>query len=171
MTPLIDAVSAYVEHIKYERRLSSLTCEQYQSHLRAYNRWCANNGYGPSPTLDAFNSDVLRRYQIERTKGGLRPRALHGQFHPLRGLALFLIERGDITDDPTTKIKLPPKDTAVRHLLSDDDVKALFDGCTRLRTVRESIHANAALSVLAYGALRRKELCSLHFEKAGQIQG
>src|SRR5690242_10758490 len=109
MLPLSQAVADYIEHIRYERRLATTTCTQYQSHLRAFLRWLSENGY-PTPDLSALNPDVLRRYQMVRAKDGLRPRALRGLFHPLRGLAAFLMERGDMAENPVSVLKLPKKD-------------------------------------------------------------
>jgi integrase/recombinase XerD len=59
---------------------------------------------------------------------------------------------------------LPRKDAAIRHTLTDADVRALFDGCRRLPNPRQRALATAVLSVLAHGALRRAELCDLRVE-------
>ena len=160
---LNTCITEYVEHIRYERRLAKTTVKHYQSWLRGFVLWCAENGY-PDPELETFNALTLRRYMMDKSKAGARPRTIHSAFHPLIGLGTFLVEKELVTENPAKLVKLPKKDAAVRHLLADSDVQALFDACKRQRTQRQITLSRAVLSVLAFGGLRREECCDLRLE-------
>ena len=161
---LKTAIAEYVDHIRHERRLAKTTCLHYQSWLRGFLLWLDANGYGDDPALDTFNSLTLRRFQLDKAKEGARPRTIHSAFHPLRGMGEYLVEQGHLTENPCSTLKMPKKDAAIRHTLADTNVVALFDACKRQRTPRQIALTRAVLSVLAYGALRREELCSLRLD-------
>lgn len=157
---LKDAIALYLDHVRYERKLSKTTCKHYASWLHTFTDWLTANGY-PDPTLDAFNTLTLRRYQIDKAKAGARPRTILSAFHPLRGMAKWMIANNVIGTDPTKAVQMPKKDAAVRHTLTDADVTALFDACRRQVKPRQQALCRAVLAVLAYGGLRREEACCL----------
>ena len=71
-----DAITLYMDHIRNECRLAKTTCTQYQSNLRLLLRWLETNGYADA-SMDVLNTDVLRRFQMDQCKNGLRPRRVH----------------------------------------------------------------------------------------------
>ncbi|HZP82644.1 MAG TPA: site-specific integrase [Chthonomonadaceae bacterium] len=78
---LADCITDYLNHIRYERGLSKITCLHYQCWLRHFSDWLAENGY-PDPNLeDVFTLPVLRRYQRHKAKDGARPRTVPKQPH------------------------------------------------------------------------------------------
>jgi site-specific recombinase XerD len=60
---LQQAMTGYLEHIRYERKLSRTTVEHYTSWLHSFTDWLSANGYDHTPTLEDFNEMTLRRYQ------------------------------------------------------------------------------------------------------------
>jgi integrase/recombinase XerC len=158
---LQEAIAGYVEHIRHERNLAATTCKHYASWLHGFTDWLSANGYPADPDLDTFNALTLRRYQLDKAKQGARPRTIHSAFHALRGMGEYLVEMKVIPENPCKQLKMPKKDAAVRHILTDADVTALFDACRRQRTPRQQALSRAVMAVLAYGALRREEACSL----------
>lgn len=157
---LSDCIADYLNNIRYERGLAKTTCLHYQCWLRAFTEWMDANGY-PDADLTAFCTPVLRRYQYDKAKSGVRPRTIHSAFHALRGLAVFLVETGALTENPTASLHLPKKDAAVRLTVTDEQVAALFEACERQRTSRQIALSRAVLAVLCYGGLRRSEACDL----------
>lgn len=147
---LHDAITDYLNHIRYERGLAAFTCEHYASWMRAYLRWLADNGY-PEPTLTAFTVPVLRRYQYSKSKEGVRLRTIYSAFHALRGSGAFLVENGVLLEDPVPLLTLPKKDAAIRLTVTDAEVRELFAACERLPKSRQIALSRAVLSVLCYG--------------------
>ena len=157
---LTDAIADYLGHIRHERGLSKITCLHYQCWLRHFTDWLTDNGY-PDADLSAFTLPVLRRYQYHKSTNGARPRTVHSAFHSLRGLGEFLVANGALEENPARQVTLPKKDAAQRLTVTDADVSALFQACERVRTARQTALSRAVLSVLAYGGLRRSEICDL----------
>ncbi|HLK59967.1 MAG TPA: tyrosine-type recombinase/integrase [Chthonomonadaceae bacterium] len=161
---LQTAIAEYVDHVRHERRLAKTTTKQYVSWFHTFLEWLDANGYGSDPELDAFNTLVLRRYQMYKAKGGARPRTILSAFHPLRGLGQYLVTQGRLTENPCKALTMPKKDASIRHTLTDSHVTALFDACQRQRTPRLIALTRALMSILAYGGLRREEACCLRLD-------
>ncbi len=158
---LADCITDYLNHIRHERNLAKSTCLHYQCWLRHFTDWLDANGY-PDANLDAFSVPVLRRYQYHKAKAGARPRTIHSAFHAVKGLGEFLVTNGLLDVNPCKLLTMPKKDAAIRMVVTDADVAALFDATERQRTARQVALYRAVLCVLAYGGLRREEACSLH---------
>jgi site-specific recombinase XerD len=105
-----DVCRDFVYHIKHERGLSASSVAGYSSWLKHFQKWCEEAGVGSDQLADCFNTPVLRRYLYWLSGRGLRPRSIWSAFFPLRGLGVFLIENGLLTENPTLAIKLPKKD-------------------------------------------------------------
>ena len=86
---LSDCIDDYVNYIRHERGLAKTTVRQYASWLRVFTDWLSANGYA-DPDLSAFNVTVLRRYQYDRARRGLRPRGVRSTFYALRNVSSFL---------------------------------------------------------------------------------
>ncbi len=155
-----DAVADYLNHIRFERGLAKTTCLHYQCWLRHFSDWLAEHGYGND--LEAvFTTGILRQYQYSKAKSDLKARTIHSAFYPLRGLGQFLVAARVLDANPTQTLQLPKKGAAERLLVTDAEVAALLDACERQRTPRQIALCRAVLCLLAFGALRRDELCSL----------
>jgi site-specific recombinase XerD len=158
---LHDAVTDYLHYLEHEQGASYMTCKGYQSQLRYLLRWLSQNGYS-CPTLADFTTPMLRRFLYALSARGIRPRTIRGYFHPARGLGAFLVHVGALTENPAAHITLPKLDAAIRLEVTDADVAALFEACERQRTPRAVAMSRALVSVLAYGGLRRSEVCDLN---------
>lgn len=166
-----EAVADYLTHIKHEKGLSPLTCQQYAFWLRHYTEWGKENGY-PSPKVEeVLTLPVLRRYLYAKSKEQLRPRTLRSAFHPLRGLSAFLVTNGLLDEDNVKSITLPKLDAATRLTVTNGQVVSLFDACERQPTLRQITLYRAILAVLCYGGLRREELCDLRVSDVNPDDG
>ena len=159
---LSDACADYVNHITHERRLAkTTTVTGYASNLRQLLRWMDANGY-PDPTLDAFNTPILRRYLYHLSGNNLRPRTIRGRFHPITGLGEFLKANGILEVNPTAALTMPKKDAARRTMVTEEEAFALLDATERLATPRKIALARAVFAILIFSGLRRTELLDLH---------
>lgn len=66
---------------------------------------------------------------------------------------------------------MPKKDAAIRLTISDEEVEALLDACSKIRNLKRSALATAVFSVLAYSGLRRSEMMSLRVEDVNFVDG
>src|SRR4051812_6602012 len=114
---LLDAVTDYLKYLRHEQGASEATCRCYGSYLYSFLDWLRENGY-ECPALADFNTSTLRRYLYHCAERGLRPRTLRGRFHPIKGLAVFLVNNGGLKQNPTNALTLPKLDAAERKTVS-----------------------------------------------------
>ena len=157
---LHDAVCDYLNALRHEQGASLTTFTTYQNRLRNLCKWLEANGY-PDPGLDTLTVPTLRRYVYFLSGKGDRPRTIRGVFNAIRGLCVFLVNAGALSENPAAKVTLPKLDAATRLTVNDSDVAALFEACERQRTQHEVALCRAVLSTMCYGGLRRAEVYSL----------
>jgi site-specific recombinase XerD len=167
---LRDALADYLNALRYEQGLSPNTVDTYRPRLRAFFDWLAENGC-PDPTPGDFTTAACRRYVYHLCGRENRPRTVRACFDALRSFARFLTDAGALTENPTTTIALPKLDAAIRREVTDAEVAALFDACDRQRTLRLVALSRAVLAVMAYGGLRRDEVCNLHVDDVNLTDG
>lgn len=168
---LSNAIIDYVAYIRHEKGLSKLTVLHYQSNLRALLRWLKESGFGDEPEVDVLTLPTLRRYLYQMSARRLRPRSINTAFHGVRGLCVFLVENGAITENPTTKLIMPKKDAVERRTVSEEEIALLLEACERQPNPRQIALYRALLSVLVYGGLRRAEVCDLHVDDVNLKEG
>jgi len=167
---LKDAAHNYMTFLRHEQRATATTVKTYQSGLNSFIRWMEEN-VKPDPTLFDFSTPVLRRYLYFHSEQGLRPRTLRGRFHPIKGLAAFLVKNQALKADPSAAIQMPKKDPAQRLTVSEAEVCALFAAVERLASARKVALCRAILSVLCMSGLRRQELLDLHMSDYDTQEG
>jgi len=158
---LADVIEDYLAYCRVEKGLTVKTCKSYTSMSRLYVKWLKSTGY-VEPTLDDFNPTTLKKY-LYYVSGTLkyRPRSIRGCFFPLRGLGEYLKEMGVFMENPAHSVKMPKLDAATRELLSDVEVRQLFDACDRVHDSYRAVLAKGLLSVFIFGGLRRQEALDL----------
>jgi integrase/recombinase XerD len=163
--PFESACTDYLNHLRYERAAAKTTVYTYSSWLTSFRRWLEGNDH-PAADLSVFTPAVLRTYQYSLSARSLRPRTIRAAFHPLRGLAEFLITHKVITENPCKSLTMPKKDAAKRLTISQAEIVALLGGAERLHPQRRALLARAWLSILVYTGLRFQEALDL---KVGDI--
>ena len=157
---IAEASADYIHYLRHERMVAKSTVYTYTSWLNIFRRWLEGNGL-PNADLSAFTASTLRTYQYSLSARKLRPRTILGAFHPLRGLAVFLLEHGAIPENPCAVLTMPKRDAAIRQTISQSEVISLLTSAERLYPVRRSNLAGAMLSVIVYTGLRFQEVLDL----------
>jgi len=147
-------------HIRHERGLAESTCVGYISWVRKFVGWLLENGYPNADTAD-FSVATLRRYQQSVSKRGIRPRTILGVFAPLASFGEFLIERGEIAENPVKYLTLPKKDAAIRPVVTEAEVRTMLGGVERFPHERKRALARAMLYTLVFTGVRSQELLDL----------
>jgi len=156
----------YLNYVKYEQAHAASTFTTYQSWLNRYQRFLADNGFKDPDVSQAIDVSILRKYLYHLSASKLRPRTLRAAFHPLRGLCQFLIFQQFLTEEanPMNKLTLPKKDAAVRNLVEDSEVCALFDACDKQLDPFDVARSRALLATMCYTGLRASEVVALRLK-------
>jgi integrase/recombinase XerC len=162
------AVSAFIDHVLKERRLSSNTARNYTQAVLDFARWLWSSR-GALPPLVSLQVNDARSYIIGRQRGneiiGRRSLAMH--VSALRMFYIYLQLSGLATRNPFATVETPRLPKRLPRWLT-------VDQCFRLLEAPAKVHegplrrfmiarGTAALEVLWGGGLRISEMLGLQW--------
>lgn len=155
----MEALDAYLDHLRLERRLSAQTVLAYRSDLAQHLDFLASRKCG---ALSSVDTEILR-YDLARLHGEGRARRSQQRYRSsLRGFYRFLATEGWIAADPCGELEGPRVTRRLPESLTIAEVERLIDaaggrGPLDLR--------DRAMIEVAYGAgLRVSEMVGLGAE-------
>lgn len=145
-------VTAYLAHLKNERRLSPLTCKSYACDIAILIE------YKQQISLEALHSNQIRHF-IARLHGkGLSGRSLARMLSAWRGFYKYLIRSHGHTQNPCIDIRAPKSPSKLPNALSPDEaVQLLTFSADSFINARDS----AMFELFYSSGLRLAELASL----------
>lgn len=165
-----DAESALIERFSdalwMERGLSANTLAAYQSDLRAFAGWLAQER--ERGLAEARRSDLLD-YLTLLSRQGRKPRSAARLLSCLRQFYRHLLRQGAIREDPSARVEAPKLGRPLPKTLTEAEVETLLAAPDtddprghRDRTMLELLYATG---------LRVSELVSLTSEQVSLVQG
>ena len=148
----MELVDAYLDHLRFERRLADHTLESYARDLRHLERFAAASDKRAdalgSQDLDAFVRDLMTR--------GLSPRSVSRTVACLRGFYRFLTLTGRLDRNPADDVHGPRAWPALPRFLSVEQVDHLITqpDVTKPRGLRD----RAMIELLYATGMRVSEL-------------
>lgn len=146
----------FARHLRYERRLSELTCKNYLRDLVSLAAWCDKTG------IDAWNElddEHLRAYAAACYRRGLSPRSIQRQLSAIRTFFRFLLREKHVRKTPVQSVRAPKAGKRLPDNLDADRMARLLeipgDGPLIARD-------RAMLELLYSSGLRLAELTSLN---------
>ena len=94
-------IKRYLDHLRYERRLSPHTGKNYHRDIEAlYSFLCAHD------VTDWRNVDALhiRSFAARQHRKGLAPRSIQRRLSAVRGLFNYLIREGAVDSNPAADV-------------------------------------------------------------------
>jgi site-specific recombinase XerD len=150
-----DLISAYLQHLEVERRLSPHTLEAYGRDLARLRGHAAARGTDVRSMdrggLEAFIRDVMA--------GDLSPTSTARLVASIRGLYKYLRRRGDVAENPADDLHAPKAFVSLPRFLSTEEVEALL-AAPDVATPG-GIRDRAMIEVLYATGLRVSELVGL----------
>jgi integrase/recombinase XerD len=116
-------IEAYLQALSL-RTTSADTRRTKSSQLRAFQRWCVDEGVHE---LEQLTRDVVNRYLLERQGQGLSPNSIAVSGFSIKGWLLWLYDQGFLQrvprfETPRSRIKLP-------RTLAPEQVAAIVRAC------------------------------------------
>lgn len=115
-------ITAYLDHLRVERRLAGHTLESYGRDLAALARFAAGRGAQP----DALDRAALEAFVREQMTAGLAPRSVARAVAAIRGYYRFVALGRNADHNPADDLRPPRAWPALPTFLSMDDVDALI---------------------------------------------
>lgn len=110
-------------HLRAARK-SEQTVKSYTTGVRQYLAFCTDSG---RPAV--LNSLTLNAFVNQLLVDGLEPATARSRHLAVRRFSAWLVEEGELAEDPIAHVKSPKLDTKVVHPLSDAQIKALIKAC------------------------------------------
>lgn len=135
-------------------RKSPQTIKSYGDGVRAFLRWCDDKGHSP-----ALDRDLMKRFVADLLDGGAEPSTARSRQLGVRRFSAWLVEEGEIDDDPLLGLKAPKLDAKVTESLSEDELRRLIKACggKEFRDRRDE----AIVRLMAETGMRAGEVCGL----------
>lgn len=120
-------LSKFIQYIKYEKRYSPHTVAAYQSDLEQFIAFLNPPGAEPSVLhpSEVTHHDI-RNWMVSDEK--LAPRSVNRKLATLRKYFKFLLQEGDVTVNPTSRINAPKAPKHLPVVVEDARLTAMLDG-------------------------------------------
>ena len=115
-----NSIELFLNFIRYEKRLSSLTVKNYLSDLERLHKLITK------PTMSATTEDI-RLSLAKLHASGLSGKSLSRILSAWRSYFMFLIKSNQIKNDPTSGIKAPKSAKKLPQTLSIDQIFKLIE--------------------------------------------
>lgn len=156
-TPVLDlaAMLPSWELAMRAERKSEQTIRNYGNGVRAFIRWCEDNGHSPA----ALERNLVQGFVADILAGGAEPATARARQLAVRRFSNWLAEEGEIDDDPLVGLKSPKLDQKVVQSLTDDELRLLIKACSGkdFRDRRD----DAIIRLMAETAMRAGEVVAL----------
>lgn len=116
-------IGKFLEHLKYERRLSPRTLENYRRDLLTIHGFCAARGIGEWRELDSHG---VRALVAARHRAGLGGASIARMLSALRSFFAYLIREGLADSNPAQGVPAPKKSRPLPKVLDVDQMSALL---------------------------------------------
>jgi len=119
--PFADAISAAVDELVGGNDLAGSSVGVYRENWSKFATFAAAKGYSTAPSIE---STVVRAWLAARDGAGVLPAVATQRLRrtSVRKLFHFLRAIGEVSQDPTLDIELPPRTSLASRPLDDDEV-------------------------------------------------
>jgi site-specific recombinase XerD len=105
-------------------RKSPQTIKSYGDAVRAFLRWCDEHGHPP-----ALDRELMKGFVADLLDAGAEPSTARSRQLGVRRFSAWLVDEGEIDDDPLLGLRAPKLDTKVTDSLTDTELKRLIKAC------------------------------------------
>ena len=135
-------------------RKSAATVKVYGDGVRAFLRWCDDNGHSP-----ALDRDLMKSFVADLLDAGAEAATARSRQLAMRRFSAWLEEEGEIDTDPLLGLKAPKLDAKVTDSLTEDELRRLIKACSGkdFRDRRDE----AIVRLMAETAMRAGEVCGM----------
>ena len=153
--PLYTWLEKYLAYLKYEKNLANNSIENYHRQLMAsFNNLDIES-------WSTFNTSEVRNILNQARKNGLGSRSIALRLSSIRGFCAFLVQQGQLTQNPAASIQAPKQAKPLPKQLNVDEMHQLLD-------IKEddllAIRDKAMMELMYSCGLRLSELANLNIK-------
>lgn len=154
--PSLELIEKFLDHLRYERRLSQNTISGYRRDLQAATAFCDDAGLGSWTTL---NSHDARQFAACSHRRGLSGHSIQRRLSALRSFYGFLLRENRVRHNPALDIRAP---RSAQRLPAAMDVDAVGQLLNIKPDTPLAIRDLAILELFYSSGLRLSELVSIN---------
>ena len=149
-------LATFLNYLRYERRYSPLTCDNYLRDLESFQEWLAE--HKDSLNLNLVTEFIVRQWITQLHRQGLKSRSLQRKLSSLRSFYRYQIKHNHLSSNPAIDIRAPKENKPLPQTLDIEMVNQLLDiKGDDFITVRD----RAILELFYSSGLRLAELAGL----------
>ena len=154
--PLQPALDAYLDHLRFERRVSPHSCDNYARDLQQLAAWAGEQSLDDWGLLRPHH---VRAYMAARHRDGLSGKSIQRVLSAVRGLFGYLQREGLAEHNPGQGVRAPKVERRLPVTMDADQLDRLLDlpGDDPL-----SLRDKAMMELFYSSGLRLAELVSLN---------
>ncbi len=124
---------SYEMHMRL-RGLRPDSIRTFQFSVRHWNKWAAETD---GPPLEAATRDDIRRWVDYQVQTGAAVSSISTRVGMVKVFLRWLLDEGEITEDPTQRIETPRGDEPVADLVTPDEMRATMKALTKAKAYRD----------------------------------
>jgi integrase/recombinase XerC len=148
----------YLAYLKYEKNLASNSIHNYQRQLAASLSQLEIQSWS---SLSSFTTPDVRHILNEARKSGLGSRSIALRLSSIRGFCAFLVQQGQLTQNPASSVQAPKQAKPLPKQLNVDEMHQLLE-------IKEddllAVRDKAMMELMYSCGLRLSELADLNIK-------
>jgi len=152
--PATEWIQRFVDHLRYERRLSTNSIKAYQRDLQLFAVYLQKNN---PTTWPAVNSHLVRSFVGQRHRQGIGGKSLQRNLSSLRTFFDYLVREQQIGHNPARDISAPRSARKLPRAVDVDQLEQLFNSS---KTDALALRDLAMMELMYSSGLRLAELVS-----------
>jgi integrase/recombinase XerC len=148
----------YLAYLKYEKNLASNSIHNYQRQLAASLSQLEIQSWS---SLSSFTTTDVRHILNEARKSGLGSRSIALRLSSIRGFCAFLVQQGQLTQNPASSVQAPKQAKPLPKQLNVDEMHQLLE-------IKEddllAVRDKAMMELMYSCGLRLSELADLNIK-------
>jgi integrase/recombinase XerC len=121
----MEAISKFIEYLKFEKRYSSHTLIAYENDLRQFAAYVLDT-YEVSK-LDEIQSSIVRSWLVSMMDNGLSPRSVNRKITALKSMFRYAIKSGWLVVNPMYKVSSPKMPKKLPEYVDAEKLDLLLD--------------------------------------------
>jgi len=156
---IVVLIELFIEHLKFERRLSPHTQTAYRSDLFDWAQFLVQEM--SVEQISQVNSSFIRSWLASLREAGVTPRSIIRKISTLKSFYKFLIRKGVLLTSPMTQITAPKMGRSLPVFIKEEEAVALGELVSISSEDWKGMNTRLLITLFYFTGMRLSELINL----------